>query len=93
VYKDIKISDRQNLQLRASGFNFLNHPIPSFNQNNLVALNLTFEDPPCIVATGAGCFYSQQTAFAGMKLENTGFGYTPYKAGVRIVEFGVKYNF
>jgi hypothetical protein len=45
------------------------------------------------VSTGAGCFYSEQAALAGMKLENAGFGFTPYKAGVRIVEFGVKYNF
>jgi hypothetical protein len=93
IYKDIQINDRQNLQLRASGFNFLNHPIPSFNNNNLVALDLTYEDPACTVSTGAGCFYSEQAALAGMKLENAGFGFTPYKAGVRIVEFGVKYNF
>lgn len=93
VYKDIQINDRQNLQLRASGFNFLNHPISSFNNNNLVALDLTYADPACNATTGAGCFYSQQTALAGMQLENAGFGYTPYRAGVRIVEFGVKYNF
>jgi hypothetical protein len=93
IYKDIQINDRQNLQLRASGFNFLNHPISSFNNNNLVALDLTFEDPTCNISSGAGCYYTQQSAFAGMQLENSGFGYTPYKAGVRIVEFGVKYNF
>jgi hypothetical protein len=76
-----------------SGFNFLNHPISSFNGNNQAALNLTFADPPCSQATGAGCYYSQQAAFAGVQLENAGFGYTPYKAGVRIVEFSLKYNF
>jgi hypothetical protein len=92
IYKDIQINDRQNLQLRASGFNFLNHPISSFNNNNLVALDLTFEDQ-CNKTTGAGCFYSEQAALAGMTLDNPGFGYTPFKAGVRIVEFGVKYNF
>jgi hypothetical protein len=93
IYKDLKISDRQNLQLRASGFNFLNHPISSFNQNNLSALDLTYADPACDTTTGAGCYYTAQTAISGMTLENAGFGYTPYKAGVRIVEFGVKYNF
>jgi hypothetical protein len=93
VYKDIQLSDRQNLQLRASGFNFLNHPISSFNNNNLAALALTFGDQPCNQTSGAGCYYSQQAAFAGVQLENSGFGYTPFKAGVRIVEFGVKYNF
>lgn len=93
IYKDVQLNDRQNLQLRASGFNFLNHPIPSFNSNNLTALNLSFEDQACNVSTGAGCYYSQQAAFAGLQLENAGFGSTPGKFGVRIVEFGVKYNF
>ncbi len=93
IQKDLQINDRQSLQLRMSGFNFLNHPIPSFNQNNLAALNLTFADPPCNATSGAGCFYSEQAAFAGVQLENAGFGYTPFKSGVRIVEFGVKYIF
>jgi len=93
VYKDIQITDRQQLQLRMSGFNFLNHPIPSFNNNNLSSLDLTFADPSCNTTTGAGCFFSQSAALSGMTLQNAGFGYTPYKFGVRIVEFGVKYNF
>jgi hypothetical protein len=93
LYKDIQINDRQSLQLRASGFNFLNHPISSFNNNNLAALDLTFLDPACNTTSGAGCFYSQQAAIAGMQLTNAGFGATPYKSGVRIVEFGIKYNF
>jgi len=93
VYKDIHINDRQTLQLRMSGFNFLNHPISSFNENNLAALDLTFADPPCNTTTGAGCLTSQQAAFSALTLQNAGFGYTPYKFGLRIVEFGVKYDF
>jgi hypothetical protein len=93
VYKDVQLNDRQNIQFRMSGFNFLNHPISSFNDNNLAALDLTFADPACNKTTGAGCLYSQSAAFAGLALENAGFGYTPYKFGVRIVELGVKYNF
>jgi hypothetical protein len=93
VYKDIQISDRQQLQFRMSGFNFLNHPIPSFTNNNLNALNLTFADPSCNTTTGAGCLYSAQAALSGLTLQNAGFGYTPYKWGQRIVEFGMKYNF
>ena len=87
------MNDRQQLQLRMSAFNFLNHPISSFNPSNLSALNLTFADPKCNTTTGAGCVYSESAAIAGLSLQNSGFGYTPYKFGVRIVEFGVKYNF
>jgi len=93
VFKDIQMNDRQQLQLRMSAFNFLNHPISSFNPSNLSALNLTFADPKCNTTTGAGCVYSESAAIAGLSLQNSGFGYTPYKFGVRIVEFGVKYNF
>jgi hypothetical protein len=93
VYKDVKINDRQALQLRISGFNFLNHPIPTFTNNSGNALSLTYQDPACNSTTGAGCLYTQSAAIGSLALSNAGFGYTPYKTGARIVEFGAKYNF
>ena len=92
LYKDIPLNDRENLQFRMSGFNFLNHPLSSFI-GNTQALNLTFADPACNTKTGAGCLYSQQAAFASLTMNNPGFGYTPYKFGLRYVEFALKYNF
>lgn len=93
VYKDVQVTDRQNLQFRVAGFNFLNHPIPSFTNNDATALNLTFADPTCNTTTGAGCFTSLNAALTGMTLNNPAFGKTAYKWGQRILEFGVKYNF
>jgi len=42
LYKSFKISEHQNLQLRASAFNFLNHPLWSFNPNgNAISLHMS----------------------------------------------------
>jgi hypothetical protein len=88
VYKDFTINDRQNMQFRVSGFNFLNHPIASFNNNNLGSLNLA-------AGTCSTCTYTTpQQALAAVQITNTGsFGYTAFRNGVRIVELGFKYNF
>jgi hypothetical protein len=93
VYKDIQINDKQSLQFRLVGQNFLNHPLATFTNNNTNALSLTFQDPACDTTTGAGCFFSQSAAIGGLALSNAGFGKTPFKTGARIVELGLKYNF
>jgi len=88
VYKDFKINDRQNMQFRVSGFNFLNHPITSFNNNSLGSLSLTAGD--CSTCT----YTTPSQALAGVQISNaSSFGYTPFRNGVRIVELGFKYNF
>jgi hypothetical protein len=88
VYKDITISGRQNMQFRLSGFNFLNHPLTSFNNINLSTLYLNAGD--C-----TGCTYTTAgQALAGLSITNAAsFGSTAFRNGVRIVELGFKYNF
>jgi hypothetical protein len=93
IYKDFQINDKQSLQFRGTGINFLNHPLATFTNNDTSALSLTFQDPACSLTTGAGCFYSQSAAIGGLALSNAGFGKTPFKTGARIVELGLKYNF
>jgi Carboxypeptidase regulatory-like domain len=46
LFKNFKITERQSLQFRVSGYNWLNHPLWSFNGNNL---GLSFTQNP---ATG-----------------------------------------
>jgi hypothetical protein len=88
IYKDFKINERQNMQFRGSGFNFLNHPLISFNNQNLDTLYLT-------AGNCTGCQYtslSQALQNAIITNSNT-FGYTSFRNGVRIVELAFKYNF
>jgi len=75
VYKDFKISDRQNMQFRLAGFNFLNHPLISFSgQDPSNPLSLVIGDcppnqNPCPVYT------TLQQALNGMVVMNGG-GYS-----------------
>ena len=82
LLKDFKMGEQRNLQLRAAGFNFLNHPLVSFNNNNTTA-DLTL---------------SQQGGTAGKSLTQAdlteqGFGIAEVKYGNRRLELSVKYEF
>ncbi len=87
--KDFAIGKHQNMQFRLSGFNFLNHPLTSFNNNNLSVLNLVVGN------NCATCTYSSPTqALENATITNAStFGSTAFRNGVRIVELGFKYNF
>jgi len=89
IYKDFKISDRQNIQFRGSGFNFLNHPITSFS-------GLDPSNPLTIQVGDASTshYTTLQDALNGATVLNPHiFGGTNYKRGQRIIELGFKYNF
>jgi hypothetical protein len=82
LLKNFKIREKDNLQFRLAAFNFLNHPLTSFNPNN-TASDLTL---------------SQQFGTAGQQLKTSdltepGFGIAEIKQGSRLVELSAKYTF
>jgi len=82
LLKNFKVRDKDNLQVRLAAFNFLNHPLTSFNPNN-TASDLTL---------------SQQFGTAGQRLTQSdltepGFGIAEIKEGSRLLELSAKYTF
>ena len=77
LFKNFAITESQKLQFRFNLYNWMNHPLWSFNGNNL---GLTFQQDD----TGA---------FAQSESNKSTFGYTTQKQGHRIIEMAVKYYF
>ena len=88
MQRTFKLKDKQNVQFRIAGFNFLNHPLAQFygGAGAPVALSLNYGNPDASVTT-------LQQAFSAAALTSVNFGYTPYKSGYRIVEVSARYNF
>jgi hypothetical protein len=85
IQRNITIREHQTIQLRFSAFNFLNHPLWTFNPNNNNDLVLQFNAPVA----------GQPTRNA-----NSQFGVLNYKASPigssapnRVIEFTLKYMF
>jgi hypothetical protein len=82
VYKNFAMRESRNFQLHASAFNFLNHPLVSFNNNdntnlNLGSLNYAVAGQPLMPA----------------QLRVPNFGVANIKYGARLVELGAKFMF
>jgi Carboxypeptidase regulatory-like domain len=81
VLKNFPMGETRRLQLRFAAFNFLNHPLVSFNNQNTENLTLGFQN-----AT-AGKPLTQSV------LEFQNFGVADIKVGSRSVELGGKFYF
>jgi len=78
IFKTFHFTESKTLQLRFDGYNFLNHPLWSFNGSNL-SLGI---NPTTLTA------YNPNGS-----LVNNGFGSTTFKQGHRIIQMGVKFMF
>lgn len=86
VAKTFKVTESQNVEFRASSFNFLNHPLPTFNNaadvNLQLACSSTSQDSVTPTCDQGGGNINPQTT-----------GNPFYKSGRRVVEVALKYNF
>ncbi|MFL6463144.1 MAG: carboxypeptidase regulatory-like domain-containing protein, partial [Bryobacteraceae bacterium] len=77
LFKNFQIRESMKLQFRFQAYNFLNHPLWSFPNNN----NLTLQ------------FKQASPGSATITQTNSTFGYTQYKQGQRIIQLAVKFYF
>jgi hypothetical protein len=77
LFKNFAITESQRLQFRFNLFNWMNHPLWSFNGSNL----------------SLGYSQDTAANNLAMTQNNANFGYTTQKQGHRIIEMGVKYYF
>jgi hypothetical protein len=82
------------VEFRVSGFNFLNHPLDSFQNNGDLTLHFTNTTPN---TAGVYTFVNQTTAPAAGKSSlgnsSTFPGYASTRFGRRVMEFSLNYKF
>jgi Carboxypeptidase regulatory-like domain len=81
VLKNFSVGEGKLVQLRMSAFNFLNHPLVSFNNNNNTNLNLGLQD----------ALVGQPVAQSMLTYQD--FGVANIKVGSRTAELQAKFTF
>ncbi len=87
VTKRFSITERQKVEFRIAGINFMNHDLTSFS-NGDANLKLNFDSTTHLLDNGNG-----SSAHACPGPACTDFGYADYHRGWRILELSAKYSF
>jgi len=103
LFKTFNITERQHVEFRISGFNFLNHPLDSFQGGADTSLSYNYQcgavgfnngGPACF--NGQGGYVLTSPVPTGKYVINgnqTAAGYASTRYGRRVLEFSAKYTF
>jgi hypothetical protein len=102
VFKTFKVTERQNVEFRLSGFNFLNHPLDSFQNNGDNTISFNYQcgsqsfangGPACVSGAGAYVLTNPGVSNYVLGQSNPQPGYASTKYGRRVLELSAKYTF